>query len=99
MLIVGFMSTAVLTLLQTRISKLRFFNVAAIGLGCLIGYYLWLPFLAGLIIKLLTLRIGGVRLYEDKVKPICFGAVAAYLIVQVVYQFTRVAVFYAGINV
>jgi len=99
MLIVGFMSTAVLTLLQTRIAKLRFFNVAAIGLGCLIGYYLWLPFLAGLIIKLLTLRIGGVRLYEDKVKPICFGAVAAYLIVQVVYQFTRVAVFYAGINV
>lgn len=99
MVIIGFASATALTLLQARTAKLRFFNIAAVGLGCLIGYYIWLPFLVGLTIKFLTLKVGGVRLYEDKVKPICFGAVAAHLLVMVLYQFSRVGIFYAGINV
>ena len=62
-----------LSILQRYIGALRSLSIGGLIVGAYVGYGLWGAWLTAFIIKYLVIRIGGVRLYEEKLKPIALG--------------------------
>ena len=71
-LVIGAVIIVALTYGRERFPWLRI-SAAGLLLGLMSNGKFWVPFLIGTIFKYLTLRIGGVRLFEEKVKPIMVG--------------------------
>jgi len=69
---IGVVLVVALSLARERLPWLRI-SAAGIILGMAYGMKFWAPFIVALIIKYIVLRIGGVRLFEEKVKPIMIG--------------------------
>jgi hypothetical protein len=70
----------VLAFLATRIGFLRGLSIGGIVLGTMAGFWIWAPFLVGFIVKYIILRVGGVKMYEEKLKPIALGILLGHII-------------------
>ncbi|HIE13986.1 TPA: hypothetical protein EYP70_01800 [Candidatus Bathyarchaeota archaeon] len=71
-LIIGVAIVVSLSLARERFPWLRI-SPAGLILGAAFGMKFWAPFIAALMIKYITLKVGGVRLYDEKIKPIMIG--------------------------
>jgi len=78
-LILGLVIALGVPMLRRRLRWLRI-SVAAIALGLTFSPYLWAPILAAFIIKYIILRVGGVRTYENVLRPLAVGAIAGYML-------------------
>ncbi len=82
-IVVGFVVVLLITLLRDR---LPWFRVSAAGilLGTFAGVWLWAPITVALVTKFIVLRVGGTKLYNDKVKPLavglCLGGFLAWIL-------------------
>jgi len=79
-IIIGFTIILVLAFLATRIGFLRGLSIGGIVLGVMVGFWIWAPFLIGFIVKYIVLRVGGVKMYEEKLKPIALGILLGHII-------------------
>jgi len=82
--IVGFVLTGVLTFL-----RLRFVNFPLHPLGVVLGFsdltFSWCLFYGIVwVLKTLVLKIGGVKIYEEKVTPLCLGFIVGWAILMFV---------------
>jgi len=71
--VIGFILAGLIPMLRRKLPILRI-SVAGLLLGANFGIQLWFPFLIGYILKTLTLRIGGGRLYRERGLPLALGA-------------------------
>lgn len=71
-LVIGIAIVVGLMMARERYPWLRI-SAAGIILGLAFGMKFWGAFIVALLIKYVALRIGGVQLYEEKVKPIMIG--------------------------
>ena len=62
-------------------------SAAGLILGMAFGMKFWGSFIVALAIKYLTLRIGGVRLFEEKVKPVMVGFFYGWAIAAMIHWF------------
>lgn len=69
---IGVVVVVGLTFARERFPWLRI-SAAGILLGALGGMKFWAPFIVAVVIKYVTLKVGGIRLYEEKVKPLMVG--------------------------
>ena len=83
-IIVGAALIVSLTLLRERYPVLRI-SAAGLALGALAGAKFWAAFIVALLIKYVTLRVGGVRLYEEKVKPVMVGFLYGFFLAFVIH--------------
>jgi hypothetical protein len=79
-IVIGFAVILVLAFLATRIGFLRGLSIGGIVLGTMVGFWIWAPFLVGFIVKYIVLRVGGVKMYEEKLKPIALGILLGHII-------------------
>jgi hypothetical protein len=93
--VIGFIIIAVFSLLRQRYS---WFIVSATGVftGAMFGSLIWLPMLLAIILKYLTLRLGGIQKYEDAGKPMAVGTLAGtafiFVIQTLIWYLNRIAV-------
>jgi hypothetical protein len=80
-----------LMLARERFPWLRI-SAAGIILGADFGVHLWAPFIVGLVIKYITLRIGGIRLFNEKVRPIMIGFLYGFGLALIIRWMIRVPV-------
>jgi len=79
-IIIGFAIIFILAFLATRIGFLRGLSIGGVVLGAMIGFWVWMPFLVGFIVKYIVLRVGGVKMYEEKLKPVALGILLGHII-------------------
>ena len=77
----GFAIIFILSFLQPRIGFLRGLSIGAVIWGFQALYLQWVPWLIGFIIKYLAIKTGGIRLYEEKIRPLALGLVVGAFIV------------------
>jgi hypothetical protein len=77
MLAVGFIVGLVIYLLRDRFPRFRV-SMAGVMLGFLMGWFAWTAFLIALILKYLTLRVGGPSLYERRGRPVALGTIMGF---------------------
>lgn len=79
--LLGFVITAMLSVLHSRFIWFPFepigFTLATSYSGLIFG--IWSPMLIGWILKTITMRIGGSKLYEEWGLPIATGFIAGYM--------------------
>jgi hypothetical protein len=79
--LLGFAITAVLSILHSRFIWFPFepvgFTLATTYSSMLFG--IWSSMLVGWVLKTITLRIGGSKLYEEKGLPVATGFIAGYI--------------------
>ena len=78
---IGVLVSLLLTFLRV---KYPWFRISAAGLALgstSMGPMIWTAFLVALIIKQLIFRIGGAKLYLEKIRPLCIGLVAGWLLI------------------
>jgi len=73
LIIIGFALVLALTLMQRSVALLRSLSIGGLITGLMLGYGLWLGWLITFIIKYLILKVGGVKLFEEKWKPVALG--------------------------
>lgn len=73
LIIIGFALVLALTLMQRSVALLRSLSIGGLITGLMLGYGLWLGWLITFIIKYLVLKVGGVKLFEEKWKPVALG--------------------------
>lgn len=75
--IVGFAVCIFVTFIWGKFTWFRI-SAAGLALGVMFGREVWSPFLVVLILKFLTFRMGGTKLYTEKFRPLFIGLVAGY---------------------
>jgi hypothetical protein len=70
--IIGMAIVAIIPYLRMKWSWFRI-SAAGIALGIVWGDWMWSTFLIALIIKVITLRVGGFKLYNEKLRPLALG--------------------------
>jgi hypothetical protein len=81
--IIGLAVALIVFFMRGRFTWFRV-SLAGIVLGCMFGREIWSPFLIALLIKYLTIRMGGVKLYNEKLRPLSVGLIAGWCIVTVI---------------
>ena len=79
MFIAGFLLVALFTFLRTKKPALPLSSLG-LALGVIFGYGIWVPCVVALIAKYLTIRTGGVELFNNKGKPIAVGFIAGFAV-------------------
>ena len=82
-LIIGIAIVVGLTLARERFPWLRI-SAAGIAVGMMFGHKFWLPFIIALLIKYIALRVGGVRLYEERVRPMMIGFLYGFFLIEII---------------
>jgi len=75
--------------------RFPWFRISAAGiiLGADFGVKFWAPFLVGFAIKYITLRIGGVKLFDEKVRPIMVGFLYGFGLANIIHLLIFVPAF------
>ncbi|MEM2867423.1 MAG: DUF6785 family protein, partial [Candidatus Bathyarchaeia archaeon] len=77
---ISFAVILALSILQRYISFLRFLSIGGLITGVWVGYTMWASWIIALIIKIIVLRAGGTKMYEEKLRPLSLGFFAGGLI-------------------
>jgi len=72
-IIASFSIILALSILQNYIGILRPLSIGGLIVGLKCGHGIWGAWLVALILKYLVLKVGGVKLYEERLKPISLG--------------------------
>ena len=76
---IGFIVCIFVVFMRGRFAWFRI-SAAGLALGAFIGREMWSPLLVALIIKYIMLRVGGTKLYLEKLRPAAIGLVAGWAI-------------------
>jgi len=79
MLVAGLIISVLIPILQIYIPRLASLSVAAISLGVFTYQFIW-SWLIAMIIKVIVLRVGGLTLYDNKLRPIALGIFAGTML-------------------
>jgi len=79
LIVVGIILGYAIMFLRARVPAFRV-SLAGMLFGMLFGISWWATYLLAYIVKVLAIRIGGVRLFEEKIKPIAIGLAAGGLL-------------------
>ncbi|MEM2569829.1 MAG: DUF6785 family protein [Candidatus Bathyarchaeia archaeon] len=84
LMVIGFILPFVITFARQRF---RWFKITAAGVlfGLIFGHLSLVPMIAGFAIKYGVLKIGGAKMYEEKVVPLCAGTFVAAGIVNLIH--------------
>ncbi len=77
--ILGLATALIVVFMRGRFTWFRI-SAAGVALGCMFGREIWSPMLVALIIKYLMIRMGGTRVYTEKLRPLSIGFVAGWAI-------------------
>lgn len=78
--IIGFAVIVVAYFLRGRFSWF-IIGPAGIAMGTIVGYNVWAAWLAALVIKYLVIKVGGMKLYNEKALPFFIGSLLAYFLI------------------
>jgi len=85
LLLLGIAIAFIVPMLRVRMPWLRL-SVAGIMFGMLFGFAWWFVAILAILIKLIVIKVGGIRLHDQKLKPLCVGLSAgSYLGVAIFY--------------
>lgn len=79
-IILGIVIVTLLTYLTPRVAVLRYFTPFGIILAWQYGMVFWIPCLIAALIRLIVVKTGGARLYEEKVLPWAYGSIVGAVI-------------------
>lgn len=91
-IIIGAVIVVGLMLARERFPGLRI-SAAGLILGADFGVKFWAPFIVGLAIKYIALRIGGVRLFDEKIRPIMIGFLYGFGLANIIHLLIFVPAF------
>jgi hypothetical protein len=91
-IVIGAAMVIGLMLARERFPWLRI-SAAGIILGADFGAKFWAPFLVGLAIKYVTLRVGGVKLFVEKIRPIMMGFLYGFGLANIIHLIIFVPAF------
>ncbi len=77
--IVGLAICLIVAFMRGRFTWFRI-SAAGLALGAMFGREIWSPFLLALVIKYLMIRMGGTKLYTEKLRPLSIGFIAGWAI-------------------